>query len=153
VSPVAGSASQPQTNDLIDANGKAVEEAFVSASNAGETGEPLQLDAGQKATVTNTGKVVLPEPADIERATDWTRRRMVFDSDTLETVVAEFNRYNRKELVIADANLKMRLISGVFNIDDPEAFLTLLKNLDEIHVEESADGSRVIRRTGIDTRS
>lgn len=153
VSPLAGSASPGQATDLADPNRKPVETESVGTSDAGENGEPLQLDAGHRATVTKEGRIIQPEPADIERATDWTRRRMVFDSDTLETVVAEFNRYNRNTLVIADANLKTRLISGVFNIDDPEAFLALLKNLDEIHVEERADGSRVIRRVGSGTRS
>lgn len=104
------------------------------------------LDAGHKVTVRTDGKVGELAPADVERATSWTRGRMVFDSDTLNTVVAEFNRYYGERLVIADPALGNRRITGVFRIDAPESFVALLSNLADISVERRGDGTLNIRR-------
>ena len=46
----------------------------------------------------------------------------MFEDDTLDSVVAEFNRYNRTRFVINDPGLRSRRISGIFTVDDPEAF-------------------------------
>lgn len=104
------------------------------------------LDTGQMVTLRTDGTVAELAPTDVDRATSWTRGRMVFDSDTLNTVVAEFNRYNAEQLVIADPALSGRRITGIFRIDAPESFLALLSSLDDISVERNANGSREIRR-------
>lgn len=127
--------------------GRSLEPAVANGRSPGEDrSEPVHLDAGLEVTVTKSGEVAHPAAADIDRATAWTRGRMVFDADTLDTVVAEFNRYNRERLVLADPALSDRRITGVFNIDDPEAFLALLTDLDDVRVERRGDGSREIRR-------
>jgi transmembrane sensor len=106
----------------------------------------LQLDAGQQTTVHADGSVLAPEATDTTRVTAWTKRRIVFDSDPLELVVAEFNRYNRNHLEIVDPTLKDRRITGVFNIDDPDAFLALVSSLVDIRTEVQPDGTRRIER-------
>ncbi len=105
----------------------------------------VELDAGRTITVTMDGIVTDPVAADLESVTSWTRGRMIFDSDTLDTVVAEFNRYTTTPLVIRDAELSNRRISGVFNIDNPEAFLGMLSDLDGVSVSRTAEGSWEIR--------
>jgi transmembrane sensor len=106
---------------------------------------PVGLDAGQKLTVAADGTIAEPASADVEAATSWARGRLVFDSETLDTVVAELNRYNVGQMVIAEAALRDRRITGVFKIGDPDSFLALLSDLDDVNVERRADGSRLIR--------
>lgn len=107
---------------------------------------PVRLDAGLQIAVQADGSILPPKHADTKRVTAWTERRMVFDADRLDAVVAEFNRYNRDRLEIIDATLKGRRITGVFNIDDPDAFLTLLTDLIDVEVEQRPDGLRRIHR-------
>ena len=60
--------------------------------------------------------------------------------------MAEFNRYNRTKLVINDAELRERRISGVFTVDDPEAFAEVLMSMIAVRRVTHADGSIEIAR-------
>jgi transmembrane sensor len=119
--------------------------ADVEPTPTHATGRTLELHAGQRVTVAPDGRVAKPAPADVETATSWARGRMVFDSATLEAVVTEFNRYNVEHLVILDAALNDRRISGVFKIGDPEDFVALLSELDGVSIMPGPDGRREIR--------
>jgi transmembrane sensor len=110
----------------------------------------LRLDAGQQTTIRADGSKVTPAIADISRVTAWTKRRIVFDSDPLESVVEEFNRYNRSHLEIVDPALKDRRITGAFNIDDPDGFLVLLASLVDIRTERQPDGTCLIHQASSD---
>lgn len=66
----------------------------------------------------------------------WHNRRLEFDSATVAEIAAEFNRCNRQQLVIADANLAQQRFSGSFQSDEPETFLALLKTRMEISVTQ-----------------
>jgi len=146
VSSMAAAPPPPQEINLADDGGPEEPTASGDRPTPDVGSAPVELDAGHAVAVTKDGTVAQPAPVDLERATSWTRRRMVFDADTLDTVVTEFNRYNREPIVIADAALVDRRITGVFNIDDPAAFLALLTDLDDIRIEQGADGSREIHR-------
>jgi transmembrane sensor len=152
VSPTAEAPERPRRPQPEETQEKTDEpELTVPPRSIDVSEKPVELDAGQKVTVATDGTVAAPAPVDVDRATSWTRRRMVFDADTLDTVVAEFNRYNREPLVIADTSLSNRRITGVFNIDDPEAFLALLGDLEDIHIERGADGTRKIRWSEVES--
>lgn len=110
-----------------------------------DTAGAIELEAGQQVTIATGGVVAGRTVADVEVATSWTRGRMVFDSATLDTVVAEFNRYNVERLVIADEPLRDRRVTGVFKIDDPETFLVMLADLGDVRVDRTTDGRREIR--------
>lgn len=147
VSPLEEAVQSPLA---VDAGGRARPDRGPAISPGAsdrvtETG--VVLNAGHKVTVMTDGTVAEPGPADVERATSWISGRMVFDSDTLATVVAEFNRYNTERLVIVDPELSDRRITGIFRVDAPESFLALLASLDRISVERSGDGTLKIRRT------
>jgi transmembrane sensor len=65
-------------------------------------------------------------PVDAARATSWRQHRLIFDNQPLSAVVAEFNRYNRQQLVLEDAALAAEGISGVFDSDKPQALVLFL---------------------------
>lgn len=81
-------------------------------------GRTVVLGPGERLTVPADGSVELLEPVDLERATSWQRGRLVFDRQPLFEVVAELNRHRRGEIVIADAGLAGREVSGVFRIEE-----------------------------------
>lgn len=72
--------------------------------------------------------VVSPAPSDAEI--------LEFDGTPLEQVVAEFNRHNRHQLVLADEKLRDQLFTGKFRADGYEGLTRLLRNSFSIQVEE-----------------
>ncbi len=64
---------------------------------------------------------------------------MVFDGESLSTVVAEFNRYNRRQLHIADSATARTPFTGRFEATDLESFLEALERLN-IRAKEEGRG-------------
>jgi transmembrane sensor len=94
------------------------------------------LAAGQAIAVPREGHVsAVTRPAtpetmtagEIQRALAWQERRLDFVSVPLSTMVAEFNRYNRHKLVIADLALESQHFGGSFRADDPIGFVRVLE--------------------------
>ena len=94
-------------------------------------GSGSYLTAGQQATITlatNAPAVAAVQdvtPAQIERSLSWQGLRLEFPDMPLIDVAAEFNRYNRQKLVVADPAAAMVLIGGTFRADNVEAFVRL----------------------------
>lgn len=92
-----------------------------------------RLDA-TPATVAEAGRQVVVAPAeqieiavvDTRRVGAWRFGQMVLESDTLRTAVSEINRYNARQIVIADPTLEDLAINGVFQTGRPEAFVEAL---------------------------
>lgn len=80
----------------------------------------------------------------IERALAWQERRLEFEATPLSEVVAEFNRYNQHQLVIADPRLAGKQFGGAFRADGHEAFVNLLESSFGV-VAERDDGRTVLR--------
>ncbi len=106
--------------------------------------QTVELAAGEKIIlpITATPKapgaapiVAAVPPAEIERALAWQERRVEFESLPLEQVVAEFNRHNRRQIVIVDPALKSRPFSGTFRADGIDAFVALLSESFDVRVE------------------
>lgn len=103
-------------------------------ASAATAGDPL-LVAGEQALVAGRSNGSAPElatvakvdPPAIQRALAWQERRLEFDATPLAEVVAEFNRYNRQQLVIADASLAAKRFSGTFRADSYEPLVRLLE--------------------------
>ena len=82
----------------------------------------------------------------IEQVTAWTERRLLFRDDPLSAVVAEFNRYRLRALVLDDPGLAAVRISGVFALDDPDSLLTYLNNFESVRVTQESDGKEHLSR-------
>lgn len=104
--------------------------------------EPIRLIAGQGAVVAEDSTEPQPSLVDTERATAWTKQRLSFNDATVASVAAEFNRYNRNQLIVRDPELAKRRISGIFDVNDPSAFIALLGGADVIEVEIGDTGNR-----------
>ncbi len=94
---------------------------------------PLLLTAGQRTVIglaepAGTLRVQDVTPAEIERALAWQGMRLEFEDLPLGDVVAEFNRYNRTKLSVADAGTAALLVGGNFRADNIEGFVRLLES-------------------------
>ena len=107
------------------------------------------LGAGYSATVRPDGihlaKVALE---DLNRKLSWTAGLLSFQGETLAEVTDEFNRYNRKHLVVTDPIIAERRIGGAFQATDPDSFVSALQKWFGIRADEQVtedSGNPVIR--------
>ena len=105
--------------------------------------QPTRLEVGQQARV-NGGEVAVFE-TNVQKATSWRERRLVFEAWALEDVVTEFNLYNDQRFVIEDPSLATLAISGSFSADDRESFALFLSEAGLAVPEMRADGTIVLR--------
>jgi transmembrane sensor len=103
----------------------------------------LPLEAGEQLTV--SPRIARhPVRADIATAIAWTQRKLIFERQPLGDVADEFNRYNHQVIDIRSAGLRNQEVTGVFQANDPESFLTFLSGLPGVTITESPDRSRFI---------
>lgn len=108
------------------------------------TGATPVLEAGEKAVVSlaavptaeRRAAVERLPPAQLASAVAWQQRLLAFDAAPLTAIVAEFNRFNRHQLVVADAAIGSRRFGGSFRADDPDGFVALLTASSEVAVEK-----------------
>jgi transmembrane sensor len=108
----------------------------ASPAAAHEERGKLVLAAGEQLTVTGTSASKAAHP-NIAAATAWTQRELVFDTTPLADVVDELNRYNKRQLVIADHSLEGFQIDGVFSSTDPTPLIHFLRSRPGIRVTET----------------
>jgi len=99
--------------------------------------------AGEQVTMASDGAVIRETEVNVERATAWTQRRLIFDNEPLELVSQEFNRYNSRHLIIENPELASRRVTGVINAHDGEALVAFLEGQPGIRVRHEPDAIRV----------
>lgn len=110
---------------------------------------PSTLAQGDAAAVRPEGvhlaKVGLEE---LNRKLSWTAGLLSFQGETLTQVTDEFNRYNRKHLVVTDPSIADRKIGGAFQATDPDSFVLALEKWFGVRADEQVptpSGNTVIR--------
>jgi transmembrane sensor len=106
----------------------------------------VQVSADQSLRVAPADWPAAPVRVDAQRAVAWLHREIVFDHEPLDSVVAEFNRYAPKPVVIVTPSLRQLQISGSFATDDTEAFIAFLKTLKGLRVQVTATEIQVSRQ-------
>lgn len=151
--------SRPGAVEVLVTEGKVgVESALAGAPRATllppvAAGRSPVLFAGERAVVPLPTPRVPVAPATVERlaageiesALAWQRRVLAFEAAPLAEIVAEFNRYNRHQFVIADPALAGLRFGGSFRADDPDGFLGLLVATAGVNVE--VRGNETVLRT------
>jgi transmembrane sensor len=126
-----------------DSTRVAVVEGSVRAVSRQTPDEPLVVRAGEGAVATADGISLADPRFDIGKAIAWTERRLVFDGAPLAEVVREFNRYNRKPLIVEDSALANRAITTVVNAHDVSALVGFLELEPDVEVEYGVDSIRI----------
>ena len=101
-----------------------VTEGTVEAWNVNDTGKRVTLTAGHEAFLPLKPETVAVayRPEEVERKLAWRDREIVLNSETLAEAVAEFNRYNSRQIIISDPALGAQKLVGGFHVDQPETF-------------------------------
>lgn len=81
----------------------------------------LALKPGQRLSVAGRQPAVVTGPAS-PAAQDWTSGMLSFDNERLADAAAEFNRHNRRKIMLVDASLADLRITGAFHANDAEGF-------------------------------
>ena len=116
----------------------------------------VQLDAPQAAApaVVKGGDTAIADGANTRVETvaperlaqdlSWRQGILTFDQTTLAEAASEFNRYNRKQLHIADAAADVR-IGGSFESTNVDAFVRLLEEGFGLKAADTSDDIRITR--------
>ncbi len=107
-------------------------------SEAGPSGAPFVLKAGQQARLSPAG-ISAPHPFDEIAVGAWRRGQIVFYETPLADVVAELNRNRPGRIVILDETLKRLRISGVFKTDAPDEVIAAIQETLPVRVQRLTD--------------
>jgi transmembrane sensor len=88
--------------------------------------------------------VTAASPERVEQALSWREGMLSFDHERLGDIALEFNRYNRKKIVV-DSEAGGIRIGGTFPALKPVAFARLLRDAYALEIEES-EGAIKIRK-------
>ncbi|HWW81545.1 MAG TPA: FecR domain-containing protein [Steroidobacteraceae bacterium] len=92
--------------------------------------------AGEQFIVTQQ-RIQKDEHPSIAGATAWTQRQIIFESASLSAVAEEFNRYNKRQLVLQDPGIDTFHISGVFSSTDPASLIRFLRSRPGLTIVET----------------
>jgi transmembrane sensor len=126
-----------------DSTRVAVVEGSVRAVSKSTPGEPVVVRAGEGAVATAQGISLADARFDVGKAIAWTERRLVFDGVPLAEVVREFNRYNRKRLIVEDSALANTPVTTVMHAHDVSALVGFLELEPDVEVEYGDDSIRI----------
>lgn len=104
-----------------------------------------RVSAGQAATVRRKSvEVHNLQAQDITRKLAWTTGRLDFQGETLDDAIAEFNRYNQRQIRIADLSIaKLRVGGGNFSTADVDSFVAALQRSFNLRVQGGDNDSDI----------
>jgi len=98
----------------------------VPAASVPEDPATRSVGASQEARVERGGVLSVRAVPDVADSVARRERRLVFRQETLEHIVAEFNRYNARQIHLENAAVASRVFTGVFDADDPDSLAQVL---------------------------
>jgi transmembrane sensor len=122
-----------------------VTEGVVEIWTNGAATPHRRLAAGELAVMPGDGSAarVSADPGEVARRLAWREGKLVFQNESLANAVAEFNRYNARQIVVADPALRRKTLVGHYRIDQPEEFANDVHALLNVPVAIRADGIRI----------
>lgn len=121
------------TVSVVEGRVRISDDTRATASQAIVSAGDMAVAQGQSTLLTQTSE------DRVEDALSWRSGMLVFDQSPLPSVAAEFNRYNRKHLVVRGGDAARRRIGGAFPANDPQGFARLLSGAYGLRVEENAE--------------
>lgn len=104
---------------------------------------PLALITNDRAKLSVGGEISEINRAESTPDPAWRTLELVFEETTVREVAERFNRRNHLRVVIDDAVLAERRVSGFFNPDDPQSFVDFLMVVAGARVSRS-DASEIV---------
>lgn len=111
--------------------------ARVEANAPAHRPQSAVLTPGDEAIVTDHGlSVTRKSHRQLDSELGWQRGLLVFDRTTLVEVAKEYNRYNKRKIVIGDAMAGARMITVTLPTNDVLGFARMARNFLGLHVDE-----------------
>lgn len=110
----------------------AVSEGVVRVEAGGKPA--VRLAAGERLAYRGEAAPGPVQPLDLDSASAWQRGKLIFNQRPLGEVLAELERYLPGRILLTDASLRRHKVSGVFDLDDPDALLQTLQRLQPVRV-------------------
>jgi transmembrane sensor len=101
------------------------------------------VKAGEEILVKASGPLQAID-VDVETALAWADRRLIFDDETVEQAIQEFNRRNRVQLEVLDRALLNRAVRGTFAAMEPASFAAYLEKQGAISVMDTRSETLLI---------
>lgn len=118
----------------------------VEHSTASRPPETAMIAPGGVAVAGVAGVLVQDRPlADVEERLSWRKGIVVFHNTLLTEAVAEFNRYNTRQIDIEDAEIGALRIDGRFRTNNAPGFVRLLADAFPIQIDDNNE-KIVLRR-------
>lgn len=115
-----------------------VTEGAVQTWSDQDSSRKLLVGRGGRALVDNNQLVQLtPDPAKADRDLAWREGKIELVDETLADAIGEFNRYNRRKIVLHDRKVAAEQVDGVFSANDPESFAVAVHSLLDVPVDMS----------------
>jgi len=130
------------TEFLIDRGAKKVEVALIEGrawfdrTGSKTASQTALLTPGDDVVATAQSMSVAKKPvAELAAELSWRHGLLVFRGTTLGQAAAQFNRYNRQKIVVADAKAAALKIDGTFPTDGVEVFTDAVHNVFGLRVQ------------------
>jgi transmembrane sensor len=122
-----------------------VSEGTVAIAAANLRNAP-PVHAGEAALVSQDHvSIRRVEPQLLARRFAWTTGQLQFRGESLAEAVAEFNRYNRRQLLLASPSLAPLRVGGTFNATDPESFAAAVASTFNLQVDPGKPDAIILR--------
>ena len=146
---------EPESVEVLVTEGR-VQVARESQSSTVRTNESAVpgasiFSAGQRVVVaTHAAAGSIPEataidPSTTAQALAWRNPLLTFVETPLAEVVQKFNRHNRVQLEVGDAELRDHAVGGTFRAQEVESFVRLLEKIGEVSVERPTRERIILR--------
>ncbi|HYM35773.1 MAG TPA: FecR domain-containing protein, partial [Steroidobacteraceae bacterium] len=112
---------------------------FERASGGTQLQSVLLMPGDIAVASADTFVVTRKSPAAVINELGWRRGVLTFDHTALAEVAAEFNRYNRKKIIVADPTVAKCEIFGTFQAGNVTSFARVVRVAFGYRVEERGD--------------
>ena len=121
-----------------------VRRAIIDPAFQSNAASSRDLVRGELASVRGNLDTIDVQPVDIQSVLVWTTGKIELDLTPLPDAIAEFNRYSKHKMRLADAELANIRVSGLFDHSETEAFRASLAQSAPVVTFRTADGTIVI---------
>jgi len=105
----------------------------------------VAMAPGDQAVFQSGKPIVRRVRDDLDVATAWRKRRLIFRDVPLSEVIAAASRYSDRPLTIADSRLGALRVTAILPLDGDQSLIDRIDALLPVTVERTADGRALVR--------
>jgi transmembrane sensor len=119
---------------------------WLGAGHGPKSAQATLLTPGDVVVATASSTLVTRKSVrDLSKQLGWRRGVLVFSNTTLSDAASEFNRYNRRKIVIAGQEAGQLRVGGTFPSNDADDFTRLVQSVLKLHVDRHSNTTVISR--------